>query len=538
MPAFLRQWPGWTRVALAGAAMLLLFLQRPVFVDDHAHYAQALGLAREGSGLYRGSAFAMGWTPGESPGEANPPGYFYLMAGWIKLVGPEIWKAHVLIMLISLGGLLAFYSIAHRYVAHPEWAALLWMSSPHYWLTSNSLLLDALLGPAIVLGLACWIKAWESRRVGYFLAAIFFLTLAPFIKYTGLIAWPLVLLWTVFEGKSIRSPRWLWLLIPTFVFVGWCGWSKHLYGQAHFAAVAHAKMTWPTLAHLMTLMLFAMGTTPVLGFGACAWIVHRPRARWAIALILIAAFMTITARLGLRGGQGFALAFGCGGFLVWLLSVLEMWKSNRKAVPILLAWAGLGLLFLLIAIPWVCARYFVIVGPALTLVTLKSIETWRPDWLSSSSWRIATLICLIVLGGFLAQADLAQAQADEQAAHWAEAYRRKYSPTQSAYYAAAHLGGSGFYLEQEGWKGLDNQSTLPENAILFLPRRSLPKKFWPQMGSTELIAEWSARYWNPLRTLDGVSGAGFYGSIWAPLPYAVSFEPIDHYLILKATAPS
>jgi DNA-binding CsgD family transcriptional regulator len=79
MPAFFRQWPGWVRVTLAGAAMLFVFIQRPVFVDDHAHYAEALGLAREGSGLYRGSAYAMGWESGGAPGEANPPAYSYIL---------------------------------------------------------------------------------------------------------------------------------------------------------------------------------------------------------------------------------------------------------------------------------------------------------------------------------------------------------------------------------------------------------------------------------------------------------------------------
>ncbi len=38
----------------------------------------------------------------------------------------------------------------------------------------------------------------------------------------------------------------------------------------------------------------------------------------------------------------------------------------------------------------------------------------------------------------------------------------------------------------------------------------------------------------PLRVMDNLGGAGFYASVWGPLPYAVSQSPLENYRLYEA----
>jgi hypothetical protein len=64
-----------------------------------------------------------------------------------------------------------------------------------------------------------------------------------------------------------------------------------------------------------------------------------------------------------------------------------------------------------------------------------------------------------------------------------------------------------------------------------LPWRTLPRAFFPQVEEPKVLHRLTYRTWNPLRTLDSVSGAGFYGSIWGPLPFSFSLGPLEVYTL-------
>src|SRR2546427_3423512 len=46
-------------------SLLLPFVHRPLFVDDHAHFSQALELGRHPEALYRGGRASLGWLRSE-----------------------------------------------------------------------------------------------------------------------------------------------------------------------------------------------------------------------------------------------------------------------------------------------------------------------------------------------------------------------------------------------------------------------------------------------------------------------------------------
>src|SRR5690349_10621484 len=81
------------------------FINRPVFVDDHAHFQQAIERGRNLTKIYSGGVNELGWEKGRAPSEANGPGYFYLMGIFTRLFGSAEWTAHLLIFSISILGL-------------------------------------------------------------------------------------------------------------------------------------------------------------------------------------------------------------------------------------------------------------------------------------------------------------------------------------------------------------------------------------------------------------------------------------------------
>jgi hypothetical protein len=63
---------------ILGLLAFLPFINRPLFVDDHAHFAQAERLAQNEK-LYADSQLP-NWRKNETPTEANPLTYFYFMS--------------------------------------------------------------------------------------------------------------------------------------------------------------------------------------------------------------------------------------------------------------------------------------------------------------------------------------------------------------------------------------------------------------------------------------------------------------------------
>lgn len=510
-------------VLLWGLLLLAPFITRPLFVDDHAHFTEAR-LLSEGKALYRGSTSALGWQPGQAPGEANPPLYFLLMSAVIRLAGTRLWVAHAVILLATLFGALGFFALAQRYVKYPAWATILWLASPHVWLTANSLLLDALVAPPMLVGLALWMRGWERRAPVLLAAGALCLGLAPLVKYTGFLGIVLALLWTCLDARGKRTWRWAWLALPVLMSLAWIMYSAHVYGQSHLTAVAWDRMAQPSLSQALMVIVYLVATTPMLWLG---FPIARPLFGALFGLIGLA---TGTYLIGFSA-SGLQIGIWLAVFGVWVIALASMATSFFRATRFLWIWAALGIAMFTVAIPWVCARYLGIVSPPLILLTVMALER-RGAWLlTSPKARIAVAASFILFGGALAWADMREARIDRQAAQAIAAWRQAHAPERPAYYPAAVLGGFGYYLAEQGWQPLAPGAPAPAGSVVALVRRTLPSLFWPALphGRVAQIESYTMRL--PLRTLDGASGAGFYGSIWGPLPFAWSRSPVETYAI-------
>jgi hypothetical protein len=133
--------------------------------------------------------------------------------------------------------------------------------------------------------------------------------------------------------------------------------------------------------------------------------------------------------------------------------------------------------------------------------------------------------------GLLASSDYVQAQVDQKAARDVETWWQLVNPPfKNAYYPAAELGGLSYYLPHH-WKPANPGDSLSDGDAALIPWRSLPPAFFPQLKAPQALARFVYRTRLPFRTLDSRSRAGFYGSIWGPLPFSISNDPIEVYTL-------
>ena len=462
---------------LACVALWLPFVGRSLFIDDHAHFREAVE-----RGLRPGTPYAqegLGWKKGQSPGEANPPLYFYVVGAATRLVGVDTWKIHILLLPLHLFGLGAFFVLARRWTRHPLWASLLWLTTPHFWVTTNSLLLDAWLAPLFLVGLALWIDGWETNSKSRLAVGALFLGLTPLVKYTGFLAWAVAGVWTMGERKQPFTRRWLFILIPVGMMGAWLIWSGTIYGRSHLTATAATSVAPFDSGRLWTLLVFFFLSTPTAILGAAAFRPASPRDR-------------------IDG--------------------------------LLLLWIAVGLAGLLWARGWVCARYFVIVGPAAVLLSVRAME--RVHWAGSKIFRAATLGLLATGGAAVAAADFFQARVDFLAARDLEAARKILEPNSVGRYPGALLSGLSYYLPDDRWKPINPGETPAPGEVAALPGRQLPKAFRPNVEGLRPAASFIYRSPIPIRLQDGPTGAGWYGSIWGKHPLSFSMDPVEVYFLL------
>jgi hypothetical protein len=278
-------------------------------------------------------------------------------------------------------------------------------------------------------------------------------------------------------------------------------------------------------------MMFITATTPalLLAIPALAFCKQASLQRWgAIGFGLCFGWGVMLGGFSWVGVQG---GFWAGCFFLWFVWIAMFARHHWNASRFLILWAVLGGLVLSVAIPWVCARYLVVLSAPLILLTVKSLEQTFPGAAERPLFLNASLLVFVSFGLALACADYSQAAIDRRAAVEAQAWRRNHAPALDGYYAGASLGGIGYYLSQSGWKPLSPGAQAPPHTLLLLPRRTLPSFFWPALPRGKVVSVFEYAMKNPLRTLG--HGAGYYGSLWGPLPFSFSNKPVETYTLIE-----
>jgi 4-amino-4-deoxy-L-arabinose transferase-like glycosyltransferase len=536
-------------LALIVLATGLPFVHRPYFVDDYYFVTMAKGILQNPWRPYDfksddAGIGNVGWERGQRPRMVNPPLFHYYLAGVIGLFGDAPWKLRASSLLFSLVAVIAMYFQGKRWCPDSLTATLLMALCPAYWLTSYSLLIDSALVAFLLASLWAFVIGQERRSMAWVLVSGLLMGLTMSVKYFGVIVVLIALSWQLVDSER---RKWLsgYLAYGAFALVqlAWALWNIATYGRSHFLAALPRGMESPSL------IAWAQKALVVAGFlgGGLIFILVAPLFLWRLSrawvVVLAILFAGLAALLASKAGgfapdQAILLTFfiiGAAAFLVVTGRTIDLTNRNQVFLGL---WAALGLLELVIVMPWTAGRYFLCVLPAIAWIFVLQLEKFGSPVLRRSVLGVTALAGLALAHADYVQANTIVRLADSLRRRAAEFQVMAPKPHSHWYYLADTFDGSQPYLEPLGW-----QNVLPHQKFqkgdLFLRAYYRKSSWWnvgEEMRQFRPVARLEVRSWNPLRVMDVPASAGFYASCWGALPWAITNHPLERFELYQAVS--
>jgi hypothetical protein len=487
--------------------MSLPFMGKPVHVDD----ANFLVLARHAANNpWTPHEVLINWQGTTEPAFqvlSNPPG----IAWWLAPVShSSVFFMHLWmlpwLLLAGWGAARLGAAVAERSSA----AIILLCGAPISVFATQALTPDLPLLGLTLAGMGGLMGGRKAHRWRYALL----LGTTVLFRYSGLALIPVVVLLGKNRSEGIRLGG---LALIPMVLLGihdLLAYEQiHLVSMMGFQSVSN---TLPDMGHKAVASIAALGGAAVLPI--LCW--QKPARSITGAAIGAGIGCTAAAWTGQDGVAAIStVVFSAAG-----VATLAGAARNRDATDrVLIAWLGIGLLFLL-TLRFTASRYWI---PFFAPALLLALRAASPKWV-----RIACLTTPL-LSVLLAIDDMDLARAQEEAAVRAQ----EVGPG----YIGGHWGFQ-HHLEAAGWTPIEDDQTLPKNRWM-----AQSSNAWPQSPSnscwqnTRVIPLADPR--PGLRVLTRTGGANFHGHMLAgdpPIavfaPWSIGDDPMD-VLTLQQACP-
>jgi 4-amino-4-deoxy-L-arabinose transferase-like glycosyltransferase len=454
----------------------------------------------------------------------NPP----LACGYIALLSAifgerEVWL-HVGFLAQAIAVVLGAYTLASRFCRRPFYAALATLLTPVFLVSSTTLMCDVLMLALWIWATVWWLRAVDKNEPASFILAGLLLGACGLTKYFGVALLPLLLAYSLF--KTRRFEWWLlYFLIPVAVFASYEWWTHMLYGKGLLfdaAIYPSSHRTGSLIFQLLTVLAFTGGCfVIVLIFTPFLW---APKV-WIGAAVGLLLFLTVT-----RSSLPFPLyvqgsVMIVGGISVIALSLLDFRRQPDAHSLLLLLWVLGTLVFCLYN--WTMnGRSLLPMAPAVAILLWRRIENnpWinKPRYVGSA-FATAAMISLLVT------------QADYQLANTARTAAAEVRQTlgkSSRIWFQGHWGFQ-YYAQAQGLSAFDlRYSQVRPGDLMVIPGNNTNRVVIPS-DTIEPVATIRERPCPWLSTMNMALLAGFYSSIWGPLPFAFGLVPPEEYRIVR-----
>src|ERR1035437_2883605 len=552
MVKFLRWCASKPELMLALAVLIALapFINKPFNMDDPlfiwaAKQIQACPIDPSG--------FNVNWYGNAAPMwevTKNPPLAPYYIAVGAAVLGWGERALHFLFLLPAVAAIVGTYRLARHFCSRPMLAACATLCTPAFLVSSTTLMCDTLMLAFWVWAVVLWVEGMERDNFLRLAGSGVLIALAALTKYFGVCLIPLLAAYSFIDRRRIG--RWSGcFLIPVAALAAYQWATQALYGKSLLSAAGDYATTTNGLfgiSHAATglaALTFTGGCLAVAAFLAPFLWRARTLAGFAAFVILIAAAIFIEGTMLEKYGafKGSSVGFveiqiifwAIGGTSILALAISDAWQ-RRDARSCLLALWVLGTFLFAMFFNWIVnARSILPMAPAVGILIARRLEA---GVLAGKKIRHGDLQICFAVGAALA---LLVTRAD---------FRLATTVRQSTEQTVARCGQGGgtlwfeghwgfqYYMEKLGAKEVAAKKSTPKSGdFLAIP---LNNSNMTPPDSKEAHPWKAFLFQGPgrLATTSKEVGAGFYASLWGPLPFAFGSVPPETVLVyVLGTAP-
>jgi 4-amino-4-deoxy-L-arabinose transferase-like glycosyltransferase len=524
---------------------LMPFLGKAFHADDTLFLLAAQQIVKHPLDPY---GFTVIWYTKAMPMSAvtkNPPIASYYLAVVGRVAGWSERVLHLAFLLPALVVVLGTYRLAQRFTPNPLVAAAATLLTPGFLVSSTNVMCDTMMLALWLAAIILWLEGVDRTQPLWLAISGLLVALCALTKYFGMTLIPLLLAYTLLRQRRFGS--WiLYLLLPILVLVWYQHWTHALYGRglisdaADYARTLNVKQEGSRLARMLIGLAFTGGCALTsVTFIPLLW-----RRSWIAAGVGLAALTGIMTAMGWIEvpASDFAhqqwnwvsaqLAFFIlGGISTLGLAIEEWWRRPDDPGSALLSLWTLGTFVFTALVNWtINARSVLPLIPALGILIARRVDSTNSDARGASRLKLAVPLLLAGIVSFwIAWADAELANSARDAALYV---RDNYGGQVDKLSFGGHWGFH-YYMQKFGFNPLDADNYEPESGSLVVIPQNNTNTFGvdPQVIAARKVFQFEMKA--GAATMQRPMGAGFYSTIWGPLPYAFGSVAPERYVVLE-----
>ena len=531
---------------LAGLTLLCLlpFSGKPFHVDDTLFVSTARHIVEHPFDPYGFNIVWYGFAMPMAEVTKNPPlaSYYGALVGSIAGWSERIW--HVAFLLPAVALIVGTYRLASHFTRMPLVAAAAALLTPVFMVSATGVMCDVMMLGFWVWAAVFWIEGLNPRKPTYLMTSALLVAAAALTKYFGAALILLFLLYSLVRERRLRSWA-FYLLLPVAALGGYHAATHVLYGRgllwdaAIYARLRPANQRLPFLAESVIGLSFAGGCViTALALAPLLW----SRKQMAIgavgsglaALSVARGWVHLSTHVTHWGWVELQLAcFVAGGISLLSLVVMDAWKHQDADSSLLTAWM-LGTYVFAVYVNWTAnGRSILPMVPAAGILIARRLEA-RQKMVSLARLALplsATgIVALWIACGDAGWADSAKKAAD--------LIHQKTRTESGMVWFAGHWGFQ-YYMQAYGAHSVDVSnfsSSFHAGDFVVLPKNNtnlfdIAPDFVTSREEIEVPMPRRAA------TMCPELGAGFYSSVWGPLPFAAGPVTPERYSVLRLGEP-
>jgi hypothetical protein len=384
-----------------------------------------------------------------------------------------------------------------------------------------------------------WIRGVDRGNFFSLLLASFLAGFCALTKYFGVFSILLFLFYVLLKKKREGIVYILCLLVPLCMLVSYHFNTVGLYGQSLLYNAAaysflHGGKVSGIFGYLLSGFSFTGGCYIIFVLLGCFLMKKRELLFSSVASLLVLTVFFLVKKAGFLPLSGFLQYlqfsfFVFGGIAILVFLSTESWRNRKDPLVLLLfAWAA-GTFIFSVFFNWtINGRSLLPCAPPLCVIA--SLRLRKIFSMGQARRKIYLLIaCGILFSLVLTGADYRFAGTARQAVKEIDAKRGNYP---GRIFFQGHWGFQ-YYMEEEGFEAIDiRRTSLVKGDLVVVPFNNtnifpLSKEVFFLSGRMELPL------FPGLAVMDSAAGAGFYTSLWGPLPFAFGAVPDEKYYIYR-----